>query len=156
MRPAPCGPTGVQNRLWPPHQILPSSALLFGRRPSRRGTVEAPSRQPLVTPKMHPKFDLNVHLHFFRLFGIFETKTLPKWSQNRLPNQIFGFFFAIFFSTAFLDRFCLHRFLEAPTLKNINFTKGKQGVSLNRRFQKSLKKRCHFEPILVTKITKQR
>ena len=82
----------------PPHPALLSGVAY---------SAEAAKRQCSLPTFSPPKFDLKFHLHFFRLFGIFEAKTLPKWSQNRLPNQIFGFFFAIFFSTAFLDRFCI-------------------------------------------------
>ena len=64
---------------WPPHQILPSSALLFGRRLLRRG----PSRQCSFPTFSPPKFDLKFHLHFFQLFSIFRPKSLPTWSQNR-------------------------------------------------------------------------
>ena len=47
-------------------------------------------------------------------YTLYHTNNLPKWSPNRLKNSIFGYFFAILFSTAFF-----YRFLEAPTLKNV-------------------------------------
>jgi len=67
-----------------------------------------------------------------------------------LPNAVLG----ILLGDVFLDYVLvsiLHQFWEAPTSKNINFTKEKQGFSVNRRFQESYKKSLIFTPIWIPK-----
>ena len=128
----------------PPDPPLLSSAVWASR---------PPPRQCSLTPFSPPKFDLKFHLHFFRLFSIFQPKFFPTWNQNRLQNPIFWLLFCNTFRDNVLGSI-LHRFLKAPTLKNINLIEEKQGFSLNRRLQKSFKNEFILSPFWLQKPSK--
>ena len=86
----------------------------------------------------------------FAIFLIFWCPNPPKMEPKSLPKSVFG----LLFGDAFFDYvlgLILYQFWEAPTLKNINFTKEKQGFSVNRRFQESYKKSLIFTPIWIPK-----
>ena len=90
-----------------------------------------------------PFFGFKIRLKFLsRFFSTFWRFLVQKPSQIE-PKLTLKSNFWLLFSDTFSDYVfgsIFDRFLEAPSLKIINFTKEKQRFSRNRRFRKSSKK----------------
>ena len=94
--------------------------------------------------------------NIFRFFADFGAPALPKWSQNRAQNQIFGYLFAILFSTTLLDRFFIDFSRARPLKSSILLRKNNDFhyIDVFAKVQKKVRFWLHFERSKPWKIDK--
>ena len=108
----------------------------------RRGPLTCDDLRALSIASQH---ELRLRPNVFRFFVDFGAPALPKWSQNRAQNPIFGYFFAILFSTTLLDRFFIDFSRTRPLKSSISLRKNNDFHYIDV-FAK-VQKRFDFDPI---------